>query len=343
LIESSPALLALPQAWQTAVKAVCFKERLYLKMGDHASAHVMLKRVKIGNAPQPLYDAAEGESPISEFVNWIDTPKDGPFEAWKYLDKLRLVMTPPYVDGDWAFPVSNQWRKDKYGQNLDREDHCYPTFLWDHRATAPAKAVWHCLHFLNRISKPGDDDDEEKNCLDGQRDPQWSHVVPYSELYITGLIIWMRENGVVDCDHAIAERWKQNYFNIAPTIPWMGDSMEYQIGGFLFAPTKKCLWRLCVLAQMSLFKAAVDPRESGFKGFTTYSLTSNWADKYLRKNGFSLVMRDHDVEMGQGYAKEYFEEDYEKEELVMKDVKGLEGQKEVFIVSVIEHSQVYIY
>lgn len=226
--------------------------------------------------------------------------------------------------------MNHQWRKEDYGRNLDKRDHCYTTFLWNHRETAQAKAVWRRLHILNGISKPGDV--EDKDCLKGDIVFQWSHVVPYSELYIIDLIIWMRENGVVDCDHAIAKRWKQGYFNIAPTIPWMGSTMEYHIGGYLLAPTKKCLWRLCVFAQMSLYKAAVYEKSSGFKGLSISLLTSEWASANLTEQGFLKAFNGKAVYMGQKYAKEYLD-DYEQDELAMTDVKGT---KQVLIVSVID-------
>jgi hypothetical protein len=116
----------------------------------------------------------------------------------------------------------------------------------------------------------------------------------------------LREIGIIDSDHIRAEIWKLSYLNLVPIKAMLGLNTEYHVGGVLLLPTKKCLWRLCVLAQRELLKQAKQyPRDTEFKSSKVADLYKEWT---------SLLWVHSWDQLGSQYI-EMFKEDYDHKEL----------------------------
>lgn len=174
------------------------------------------------------------------------------------------------------------------------------------RDTLAGNILWHNLHCLNNISIASDQDHLDKDCSLGNFEQvKWAEIIPYSEEWIIGLMLWLRECGAIRSQYGI----ERGYLKNVPTLEWMGDTMEYQIGGLLFMPTKKCLYRLCLLAQVNLFDNS-EKHSGDFRStFTPTDLTWRWST-YIGKLGVDVRRDGKTHRLGTKYPTVFEDGDY---------------------------------
>jgi len=230
-----------------------------------------------------------------------DSRGDSSFDAINFLERCR---DGPKIQIRQHKETSEDSRCDADRTNK-RKRPTQDTYIGDH-----VDDIWQKLHYINNLRTVLDD--SNKDCLFGDYFPQFSYIFPYSEEWIISIMIWLLECGVIDADPDAVERWRANNLNIVPTIPWMGDTMEYQTGGLLFMPTKKCLYRLCLLAQVSLFKYS--KKGTDFTTSKPQNLTKAWAS-IIGEHGIA-VRRDGKYHyLGTEYNTIFEEGDYEEDHL----------------------------
>jgi hypothetical protein len=248
-----------------------------------------------------------------------DSRGDSSFDAINFLERCR---DGPKIQIRQHKETSADSRCDADRTNK-RKRPKQDTYIGDH-----VDDVWQKLHYINNLRTILDD--SNKDCLFGDYFPQFSYIFPYSEEWIISIMIWLLECGVIDADPDAVERWRANNLNIVPTIPWMGDTMEYQIGGLLFMPTKKCLYRLCLLAQVTLFEYSEEGTD--FTASTPKDLNKPWASR-IGRAGIEVERAGKYHYLGTKYNTIFEEGDYKKIKLSFGS--EYDGKAtEVFIVSV---------
>jgi hypothetical protein len=165
-------------------------------------------------------------------------------------------------------------------------------------------AVWQALNRRNGVIEASVSDEDERDCFTGSLWPQWSHIVPFSEEHIIRLMIWLRENGFFQSNQLASEIWKLTHENVVPTIEWMGQQMKYEEGGLLFMPTLKCLWRLCLLAQIKTYSEA-SAKQKDYSKFKPKSLHSNWTEPIEPDMNIVKTTDGKFFEFGQGYLEKF--------------------------------------
>jgi hypothetical protein len=267
--------------------------------------------------PAPKIDPfnVHGKNP-KYFEQWLAKPYGRPWEAsydqgfrtYDWLDGLRRMM---------------QLAQNGTSKTISLQDPISKRWFSKSPEVLP---MWRSIHKVNTIEmKPGNKHEE---CLAGQSFVQWSHCIPNNEQCIVNMMIWLHEVGAfvdpdtkeIIHDPVELERWKQSILNLVPMIPWMGAKFDYPVGGLLLAPTKKCIWRLCLKAQASLYDYAAKKPAEEFKNSNVTQSKGVW-EETIEESGIAKYVKATKQyhQMGLGYLRE-FGEDYENDELTAEAI-----------------------
>jgi hypothetical protein len=164
--------------------------------------------------------------------------------------------------------------------------------------------LWRSLYQINGAPESGG---FSLDCLDEGADVQWCQIIPDSEEHIVSSLIWLRGCGVLSKDPYEVMQWKASIQNVFPmaTLACSVISSGSHESGVLLAPTKKCIWRLCLLVLRSLYIYASSPNaQPPFENTNVKDMLRNWDE--MIKCGINVTMpRGNRFTMGREYLRAF--------------------------------------
>lgn len=121
--------------------------------------------------------------------------------------------------------------------------------------------------------------------LSGFKRVEYAHIVPVSENFMAGLGLWLRVNGIIECNFLQAEKWKLGIHNFIPLINELAGPTKLHRRGTIFLLTFEEACDVVKVAEEHLAGwANREFTDLGFQTWKSSSLMKDWHRKVFNIN-----------------------------------------------------------